>query len=390
MKDQMVFVVVRIYEFPAQVMSIQKANLIGLPFVVIQQSQNGHKTMAYSVSLAAHHLGIYPGMPIARIQKQCPKIPVILRDEKLEQLASEALNHLWVQYTPDFRMEKNGTVTLNMTGTPLLRSYEYQGLCDFLKKQMATTIGFHYVTIGLAGTPLVAKVLANTLRPEGISICPPGREAEILSNISTEYLPGLSSLARETIKKYAIGTIGQLLNLGRENLIHHFGKEGEKIYSLVSGLELNQLQKEVSDIHVASVLPHDINDMAILQKILRQLVDELLFKLRHKAMQTNRFILEIKYTDHKSSRRSFSMPQSSPIFLPLYEQTLKIFLILNTRRTAIASLHLMARQPSADSRQLDLFTAPIHQKQMAIGYALDKIRLRYHFSTLKNGSTLDL
>jgi DNA polymerase-4 len=384
-----VFAVLVFDAFSAQVLAARRPDLRGRPFAVVRQTRNGHKAAIFSCSPEAAALGIRPGLPVPALERKFPRIPVVPRDERLEAQARGDLEALCETFTPDAAVRSDGTALLDLTGTPLMRECSLRDAGARLREAARAGLGFARAAAGLAGTPLAAQVLARLARPDGLRFCAPGAEREALAALPAGLLPGLSPAARERIAKYALTSIGQLLALGRETLLGHFGKEGERLYALAAGHDLSAVRRAPERIEAEIVLERDANDADALDRLARLAADRLAFRLRREGCAAGRFSLEIRYADHKSARRAFACPRAVREFDRLAAAVRETLRGLYTRRVALRSIRLAALRPGRDEGQLDLFRLPGEERQIALAGALDRIRIRHSFGAVLNGSSLE-
>jgi DNA polymerase-4 len=382
------FIALHVESFAAQVLASWHTELAGIPFAVVRQTRNGHKTLVHSCSAEAVRLGVEPGMPLPILERRYPQVRLVPREERLEGLAQEELQAIFHDFTPDFRFRGEGRAILDFTGTPALREGSPEEACAEIRKRLRYALGFREIAFGIAANRAGAQVLARKARPEGIlSALGEGAE-ELLLGASPSCLPNLSPAARATLKKYAIQSLGQLLRLGRETLVTHFGKEGEKIYAMVAGLDLESNAAEEEILEAETILQRDINDMDALHGFLRLTVDQLVFRMRKVGRSTNCYTLEIRYADHKSARKTFFTAQVTQGFGPITDSALKVFGDLLTRRVALKAICIIAKKPKRETGQLSLFQTKDESRIDAIGRALDKIRTRHSFGAVLNANNV--
>jgi DNA polymerase IV len=382
------FVALHVESYAAQVLASWHTELAGLPFAVVRQTRNGHKTLVHSCSAEAVRLGVEPGMPLPILERRYPQVRMVPREERLEGLAQEELQAIFHDFTPDFRLKGEGGAILDLTGTPALREGSPQEACAEIRKRLRYALGFREMAFGIATNRAGAQVLARKARPEGIlSALGEGSQALFL-DASPSCLPNLSPAARAIIKKYAIQSLGQLLRLGRETLTTHFGKEGEKIYAMVAGLDVEIIEPEEEVLEAETMLQRDINDMDGLHGFLRLTADQLAYRMRKAGRSTNCFTLEIRYADHKAARKTFFTDQVTQAFGAITESALKVFGGLLTRRVALKAICITAKKPKRSTGQLSLFQTKNGGRVDAIGRALDKIRTRHSFGAVLNATNV--
>jgi DNA polymerase IV len=260
-----------------------------------------------------------------------------------------------------------------------------------LQHEIRARTGLAEAAYGIAATRLMARVMARQARHDrqdrqvrsmGIRICPPGREAELLAPLEPSVLPGLSPQCRERIRRYALASIRQIQALGRAALFARFGAEGDKLHTLASGLDLAPAAAPPPGIRVETVLAEDLNDDDALFRKVRLTADKLAFRLRQEGATAAKIVVSIRYSDHKSVRKTLKAVPATDAYKELAELALAGFRDLHVRRVALKAIALTVSQPGIDKGQVDLFEELRDRKARALGDALTRIRGRSGFAVI--------
>lgn len=382
------FIALVLDQFSAQVLAVADTSLLGKVFGVIQQHVDSHKTFILAVSPEARAVGLYAGMPVTLAKRRYRNLLVIQRDLNSEVLALQKLEAILNLFSPDFKVKKNGSSIIDVTGTPVLRRYQPQRATETIHAYLKKHLRFPDIVMGTATTRLLAQVLASCALPNQINFCVKGQERTILDPLPPEALPGLSPQCHALFKKYSLHSVGQVSALGKAGLLSHFGKEGEKLYSLVSGVDLQTLSPAAARVKAEIVLTHDLNSDDALAEKVRLIADQLLFQMRKNQLKANRFTLSLRYSDHKMAQKVFQLPQATDSFLPIAEGAVKTFFVTYQRRVALQTITLSISQPKKETGQTNLFAESQSLRQQAIANALEKIRHKNQFSTIVNGCHL--
>jgi len=327
-------------------------------------------------------------MPVTLAKRRYRNLLVIQRDLNSEVLALQKLEAILNLFSPDFKVKKNGSSIIDITGTPVLRRYQPQRATETIHAYLKKHLRFPDIVMGTATTRLLAQVLASCALPNQINFCVKGQERTILDPLPPEALPGLSPQCHALFKKYSLHSVGQVSTLGKAGLLSHFGKEGEKLYSLVSGVDLQTLSPAAARVKAEIVLTHDLNSDDALAEKVRLIADQLLFQMRKNQLKANRFTLSLRYSDHKMAQKVFQLPQATDSFLPIAEGAVKTFFVTYQRRVALQTITLSISQPKKETGQTNLFAESQSLRQQAIANALEKIRHKNQFSTIVNGCHL--
>lgn len=433
------FLALEVPDFPAQAMAAWDPSLRDRAFVVVDQDPENHKTRVIACSPPARDLGIQAGLPYAQVRRRWRGVPALFRKPAWEAALREELEACCRGHTPAYEVREDGGALLDLAGTPSLREAVLRGapsvdapggapwvdapggapeagsaeaagkvlafpglaippgcrpallLARRLQHEIRARTGLAEAAYGIAATRLMARVMARQARHDrqdsqarsmGIRICPPGREAELLAPLEPSVLPGLSPQCRERIRRYALASIRQIQALGRSALSARFGAEGDKLHTLASGLDLAPAAAPPPGIRVETVLEEDLNDDDALFRKVRLTADKLAFRLRQEGATAARIVVSIRYSDHKSARKTLKVVPATDVYKEIADLALAGFRALHVRRVALKAIALTVSQPGVDKGQVDLFEESRDKKARALGDALTRIRGRSGFAVI--------
>lgn len=401
------FAAVTIPHFIPQALAVARPELRGRPFAVVEQDAESHKTVVTEVSAAAEAMGVHPGLAVFLVRRRWgdARVAIVARDPAAEAALRERMRALWLRCTPEFTVRDGGGALLDMTGTPAARKHAPEVWAAYLREALLR-LGLESVTIAVAASQVVARVLSREssrvlsgMRSRGraggddllaaaVRICPPGEEASALEALSPSLLPGLSPAALARLRKYGLQTIASVRRLGKEELTLRFGTEGEKLYTLARGMDLEPVVPRRRPLAVETVLPHDLNDEEALRNQVRLTADKLGHALRGAAMKTGRFTLVLVYSDGRSARRTVKVHPPTAAFLPLSDAATALFFELYQRRVALRRLRLSVAAPATETGQRELFEEAGAGKKEALEAAIDRIRNKRKFGDVLSGSNV--
>ena len=285
------FAAVYVPNFQAQSLGVGNPALRGQPFSVIEQTAESHKTPILSLSRAAREMGMTPGTPVFIARRRWPRVQIMARDIPGEVRLRKAMQSLFQGYTPEYSTHGNGGSVLNMAGTPVTRKMTSEAWGRILRQKLQD-LGLEDVSIGTAASQTVARVLARRNQPDGMGVCAIGQEMVFLDPLSPELLPSLSPHCRELLRKYGLASVGSVRKLEREELTLRFGNEGEKLYTLVRGLDFETVESKEGAITAETVLSQDLNDQEALRNQVRLTADKLGHALRREGFKAGKVTME--------------------------------------------------------------------------------------------------
>ncbi|MDB5103129.1 MAG: dinB [Fibrobacteres bacterium] len=387
---QPLFLALEAGDFMAQAIAAWDGRYKDKAFAVIDQDPGSHKTFLLSCSPAAAALGARAGMPLSLVRRRFRGVTPVFRNPAWEASLGEELRALCRRYTPEFDV-RGGRALLDMTGTPAARALQPEALAAKLRRDALYSSGLQYAAVGAAATRLMAKVMARMATEDGedTAWCPAGEEEDTLDPLAPECLPGLSPQCRERIRRYSLKSVGQIRGLGRQALASRFGGEGEKLYTLACGMDLEEVRIVHRGIAAETSLEEDVNDNDELDRKVRLTADKLVFHLRKAGLQADKLILSLRYADGKTARKTAVVRPRTDEFRILADKAREMFRVLYQRRVALRSISLAAPAPKQDTGQTDLFESQGDRRQKALGDALAKIRGRSGFGAILSGANVE-
>lgn len=385
------YAALEIDQVAAQALAAFKMDLRRKAFAVVRQNAESHKAAVYACSSLARQAGVAPGVPVFVMRRKMGKrVLVLSRELDLERRLIGELHSALYRWTPDLEVSGAGRCLLDLSGTPAQREMSWDSLLQRLRQEVEG-LGVEEVAIGLSGSRLVAKLLARRAKPDGGEVCGPGGEAELLAEMETGELPGLTSACRQRLEKYGLLQVGQVQRLDRPALLKRFGAaEGEKLYTMVRGMDPVPPRSGTREVAGEAVLSHDINDDYLLVQQVRLAVDRLCDRLRREDLMARRLTCQLRYTDNRGAQRSAIMAAATDDFATICEMSVSLFKEAYRRRVGIKSIRVVAVRPSPHSGQLDLFAGDPERKSRSLGKAITDIRGRMGFGAVVNATNLGL
>lgn len=122
-------------------------------------------------------------------------------------------------------------------------------------------------TVGVAPSPLGAKMAASRAKPDGLLILDPEGERKLVGGSNPEKVPGIGPKTAEALRLLGIGKVDGLKEADPVTLVETFGKKtGAWLHSLGMGQYPRELgeekeQEEVSRIGTLKETTRDVNDL---------------------------------------------------------------------------------------------------------------------------------
>ena len=133
-------------------------------------------------------------------------------------------------------------------------------------------------SIGVGPNKLVAKIAADTKKPDGLTVVTPEQVTVFLSPLPVSRLIGVGAKTRERMQTLGINTIFDLSNYDMQKLIAVFGKTSATYFHNASlGIDDEPVQErgEATSISRISTLKHDSRELSFVLERTDQLCNEI-------------------------------------------------------------------------------------------------------------------
>jgi len=162
-------------------------------------------------------------------------------------------------------------------------------------------------SVGLASTPEAAAHAARGFR--GVTVVPPGREAELLGKLPVAALTPFPELAR-TLAQWGIKTLRELAALPEEGLAERLGPEGVRLHQLARGCGIRPLVPDLPApvFEETLELEDPVELLEPLAFLLARLLADLCARLERHGLAPQELRLQLKLADGCAHERVIRLP----------------------------------------------------------------------------------
>ena len=189
-----------------------------------------------------------------------------------------------------------------------------------------------------------------------------------------------------------IRTIGDLAKSDKEVIYKTFGKFGKVIWEYANGIdtsEVNYLQEKPKGIGNSVTLPQDCNNREELDKVLLQLTEQVTYRLRKEKMIANVVNIQIKDKFFRVFSHQKKMKDASSSTRIIYSEVKKLMDELYVEGTKIRLVGVRVDNLIEEKdRQISLFDNKQNEKQEKIDTALDKLKDKFGYNSIKRAGEM--
>ena len=375
--------------FYASVEQLDNPDLKGKPVIVGGTSKRG---VVSAASYEARRYKIHSAMPIAQAMKLCPHgvfLPV--RMKRYKEVSSKVFA-VFLKYTPLVEPLSLDEAFLDVTGSSRLFGTAEE-IAARIRKEVFQETGLT-VSAGVAASKLVAKIASDVNKPDGLTIVPPGREAEFLAPLPIKRLWGVGRKTQEALDLLGMKTIGDLAGLSLALLEKKFGRHGRSLHYAALGLD----ERDVEPEHETKSVGHeytfdsDLSEIAIINKELLELAGMVAKRLRRYHLQGRTITLKVKYHDFKLVTRSATIKEHTADSKMIFAEVRKLVKKTGAGQIPVRLLGISVSGLKSDSgrRQQLLFQEmQPSTKRQEINKAMDTIQEKFGPTAILPGRLLE-
>ncbi len=275
----------------------------GRPVVIGADPQSGRGVVS-TASYEARKFGIHSAMPITTAYRLCPHAlylpPRMGRYQELSHQVMEVLEG----YSPLVEQVGIDEAFLDCTGTEALLGSAPR-LARSLKEEVFHKTGLT-ISVGGAGNKFTAKVASDMNKPDGLTLCEPGKEREFLAPLPVEKLWGAGEKTVRKIHSFGVRTIGEFALLSPEWLRMEMGEGAVKLWMLANGVDDRPVEEEGrrKSISEETTFLRDQSEDEVVEQALFRIADTLSRKMRKLQIKGRTVTLKVRLEGFVTFTRS--------------------------------------------------------------------------------------
>lgn len=360
--------------------------LIGVPVIVGGRAEA--RGVVASASYEARKYGVHSAMPTAQALRLCPQAVLVSGHRGRYAEMSDRVMRLLGEYTPLLEPISIDEAFLDVTGTEAHYGPPAE-LAATLQARIERELHLS-ASLGVATNKLLAKIASDYRKPHGITVVPPGQEADFLAPLPIRKLWGVGEVTGRELARLGVATVGDLAGFSQEELRARLGvAHGEGLWRAAHGIDDSPVtpEHEAKSLSREETFANDIADAVTLHRELLRLSEQVASRLRRHNLQGRTIGLKLRYADFTTLTRQATLEEQTDSGPVIYAQALALFEAAWDRRP-VRLLGVGASGLTQAGRQLRLFEQE-SQRQAQLDAALDRIRAKYGDRAIQRASLLD-
>jgi DNA polymerase IV len=347
-----------------------------------------------SASYEARAFGVRAAMPTAQAHKLCPH--AIFVHGRMHRYAeiSKQIRTVFESFTPIVEPLSLDEAFLDLTGMRRLFGSPLEAGWA-LKREVHRQTGL-VISVGIAPIKIVAKILSDMSKPDGLLLLGPGLVRQFLDPLPVQRLWGVGRVTLERLNAAGIKTIGDLAQTDASLLASRLGSLGTHLAELANGRDPRSViadwqRKSYGE---ENTFEHDLAlDAPKLRSTLIAHGEVLARRLRADAVRARTVTLKLKLAKplgggrYPLITRSFTVRSATNDGAEITRVALSLLAALKRDekiRLAGVQVHNLER---AQSAQLGLFDEDRGSvsKHARLNLALDKVTKRFGEEAISRG-----
>jgi DNA polymerase-4 len=335
-----------------------------------------------SLSPEAEDEGLFHGMKVSVVRKMNRGIQLLPYNRSLYARISRYVYQTVSMFTPIVEPEGFDGFYLDMKGMQTIRGHvQNTGLSIVQRIQEQTSLAG---MVGISVNKLVSRIVTSVV-PDVIHEVQGGKEAQFLSPLNPPVLPTVKEKPVHRLLRFLwVRQVSHIQSMAAqpEEFRTFFGMYAIRLYHEAHGQDTSVVKPPQLRDHILeqTVLPEDTNDQNVLHAVMKNLAEQVAFKLRKRRQVADKIRLEIHYTDgHRRNRtgRVIGINDISVIAV-----CRRLFDKANERRNRVRAILLDASDFRPYVNQQNLFMTE-ESRNMVVSKAVEKVRQKYGVQSLQ-------
>ena len=374
---------IRLKELELQAERIMDPTLKTRPVAIISSPHpNG---IIVSLSPEAEEEGLFHGMKVSIVRKMTHGVQLLPYNQSLYSRVNRYVYQTVSMFTPVVEPEGVSGFYLDMNGMRAIRGHvQNTGLSIIQRIQEQTSLSG---MVGISVNKLVSRIVTSVI-PDTIHEVQGGEEAQFLSPLKPLVLP--------TVQEKPVHRLLRFLCVERVSHIQSMADKSNEFRTFF-GVHAVQLSREAKGedssivkppqlrdhILEQTVLPEDTNDENILHAVVKNLAEQVAFKLRKRRQVADKVKLEVHYTDGHQRHRTGKINGIDD--MSVIAVCRRLFDKANERRNRVRTILIDASDFRPHVDQANLFMTE-KSRNMAVSKAVEKVRLKYGVRSLQTAN----
>ena len=263
--------------------------------------------MAASYEARAH--GVRGGMSTARARRLCPGAIVVETCWPAYVDASRAVFAIFERFAEVVEPGSMEEAFLDVSGAAVPAAE----LAVRLRREVREQAGLP-LSVGVAGTKVLAKIASRSAKPDGVFVVPPGRELEFLHPLPVERIWGVGAATAGKLHARGLDTVGQAAALSEPELVAILGKaSGRYVHAVANHRDHRRVRRSRGrrSFGAQRALGRAPRSRSDLEGALADLAERVTRRMQRKGRAGRTVVLRLRFSDYTCATRSCTLAHAT-------------------------------------------------------------------------------
>jgi DNA polymerase IV len=322
--------------FYASVVTRDRPDLAGLPVIV----GGGHRGVVLSANYPARASGVHSAMSMTRARRVCPGAVVLPPDYDTFAAVSGSVMETFRQVTPQVEVLSLDEAFLDVAGSVRRLGSPYsiaEQLRARIYDEQAVTC-----SVGVAGTPVVAKLASRQAKPDGVVVVPPSAVTTFLHPLDVGELWGVGEKTAQLLNRLGLMTVGDIAHTPPATLQRALGTAlGAQLHRLTWGEDGRVVtarrgpDEPEKSTGADETFGRDTDDQEVILREVLRLSAKVTARMRTARLAGRTVTLKVRFADFTTITRSKTMTEATDVTQEIYRTAADLFLALGLQRARI-------------------------------------------------------
>ena len=372
--------------FYVSVERLKNPKLKNLPVVV---GGTGPRSVVASASYEARKFGVRSAMPTAQALRLCRSLVIVKPDFAAYSDISAKIFKKLESVAPVIEQVSVDEAYLDFTGCERLYSTRAES-AEVIRRCVLEISGLT-ASVGVSTNKLVAKIASDMAKPDGILVVAPGGEAALLAPLQLKKIPGVGPKTSMLLELRGLKICKDLATKTDTWIHDNVGDFALELKNAALGLDLSPVtsDSERKSLGTEETFDTDIDSIAILRKLLKDMSEKLATSLREENLSCRTIQIKLRYADFSTWTRAKSVSRATFLSQDIFETAFQLLVLNKVPSLALRLLGLSVRNFASASEgkncQLDLFENPLLRvKKEKLEYLKDSLKKKFGDGVIKS------
>jgi len=298
--------------FFASVEQAADARLRGKPVAVGGEKRG----IIASASYEARKFGVYTPMPTVMARRLCPRLIILPGDFAKYEFFSRLMFSYAYDFTPDVEIGSIDEGYFDLTGA----RHPALNIAETIRRAIRQSLKLS-VSEGVGSNKLISQIASKLEKPAAFHLVPPGEEAEFLSPLANQWLPGIGPKTANQLNAAGLARIGQIARTPADLLSLLVGGMAPQLRSFALGLDERPVvpaRAPAKSYGEQETFSADTTDQPFLEASLRRMADQLMAKVREDGKSIRTLTVKIRYNDMDEEQAGESLDEPTDLETEIY------------------------------------------------------------------------